>query len=332
MAYSSALYEEAQIELERRRNIAEQQLDARREELFAKNPRARVIERSLSEISLAAARSVLSGSDIRAELETMKEKSLALQRELSLLLEKEGLGRNWLEPWYSCKKCGDKGFIDGKMCGCMRTLLKQLSFDELNSISPLELSSFDTFDLKYYPANPVGDSGAVPREFMKRVLAKCRGYAANFSPQSRSMIFSGATGLGKTHLSLAIAREVIERGFGVVYVSVPDILSRIDAEKYSYRSEDKYATRSALADCDLLILDDLGTEYRSRQNIAEIYNIINTRIMYSRPLIISTNLNPKDMLSEYDQRLVSRIFGTFDRIEFIGSDVRVLKRRENNNH
>lgn len=329
MAYSQELYDEAQRELERRRNNAEMQLERRREELYEKYPEAERIERTLSSISIAAARSVLSGGDKRAELEAMKEKSLALQEELSAILERAGLGQNWLEPWYSCKKCSDKGIYNGRMCSCMRSLLKQMSFDELNSISPLELSSFDSFDLKYYPSVPMEEGGLVPREFMKRVLNKCRGYAANFSLESRSMIFSGATGLGKTHLSLAIAREVIERGFGAVYVSVPDILAKISAERYAYRAEDKTATRSLLAECDLLILDDLGTEYITRPNIAEVYNIINTRIMYSRPMIISTNLNPKEMLEQYDQRLVSRVFGSFDRIEFIGNDVRVLKRREN---
>ena len=331
MAYSTELYENARREMERRRTIAEQELDRRRSELFEKCPEAQSIEENLTKISVAAGRAVLSGADIRSELEALKDKSLRLQERLDDLLVKNGYGKNWLEEWYVCKKCGDKGFVDGKMCSCMKSLLRQMSYDELNSISPLELSSFESFDLKYYPDQTDERTGKNPNYVMSKALSFCTRYAEEFTTRSHSLIFQGDSGLGKTHLSLAIASKVIEKGYGVIYVSTPAVLSKLENERFYSRGEQRSSTEQLLCECDLLILDDLGTEFSTKFSVAEIYNILNTRMMSSLPTIISTNLTLARIQEQYGSRLVSRVIGGLDRVELIGTDVRQLKRRERKN-
>lgn len=331
MAYSNELYEKARSEMERRRTIAEQELDRRRAELFEKCPEAQAIEEGLTRISVAAGRAVLSGADIRTELEALKNRSLELQKRLDDILVQNGYGKNWLDEWYVCKKCSDRGFIDGKMCSCMKALLRHMSYDELNSISPLELSSFDSFDLKYYPDVTDEKTGKNPRAVMTKALSFCRRYADEFSIHSSSLMFQGDSGLGKTHLSLAIASMAIEKGYGVIYVSTPAVLSKLENERFALRGEARTSTEEMLCECDLLILDDLGTEFSTKYSIAEIYNILNTRMMAMLPTIISTNLTLSKMQEQYGSRLVSRVIGGLDRIELIGTDIRQQKRRERKN-
>ena len=218
------------------------------------------------------------------------------------------------------------GYVNGKMCICMKRLLRQISYDRLNSISPLSLSSFDNFSLDYYDTKPLEDSRNSPYKQMSRVLSFCVKYARGFSTSSESLLFQGAPGLGKTHLSLAIARDVIESGFGVIYVSAPSIMNKLNKEAFEYdrRSNDS-PTEQLLTECDLLIIDDLGTEFSSRFNVAAIYNIINTRMIVSKPTIISTNLTITELQENYNMRIISRIIGNLRRLEFIGTDIRQQK-------
>ena len=329
MAYNQEVYERAAKIMENRRLCAEQDLEKRRSELFAGCPRAAEIEKELTSFSLKAAKAVIMGANIKQELTKMKEKNLALQIELNAILDEKGLPRNYLEPWYECKICSDKGNVDGKMCECMKMLVKKTAYEQLNSISPLSLSTFEGFSTNYYPDIPAEKGeGRSPREFMTSVLNYCRKYADSFSPRSRSMIFQGGTGLGKTHLSLAIAQRVIEQGYGVIYVSAPDIVMQLEKEHFSGRYGETGDSEQLLTECDLLILDDLGTEFQTKYTVATIYNIINKRILTSHPTIISTNLSLSAMNQLYGDRMVSRVIGMQDRVEFVGNDIRQIKRRE----
>ena len=152
----------------------------------------------------------------------------------------------------------------------------------------------------------------------------CKNYADNFSLKSPSLILYGATGLGKTHLSLAIAGEVIGKGFGVIYGSAQNLLNRLENEKFGRSGQDG-DTLSLLLECDLLILDDLGAEFSTAFTLSAIYNIINSRMLASLPTIISTNLEPGELDKKYDQRIASRILGSFTPVYFCGRDIRQLK-------
>ncbi len=328
MGYSSEVYELARREMENRRLYAEQELGKRRDKLYLICPRAREIERELVSISVSAGKRVIMGADVRKELENLKNKSLALQKELDELLVSHNLPGNYLDEWYMCDKCNDTGNIDGKMCTCMKSLLKKTAYEELNKISPLSLCSFESFSLEYYSKIKDEKSGKIPYNYMQSVLRFCKKYASEFSPDSHSLIFQGGSGLGKTHLSLSIAQEVINKGYGVIYVSAPNIVSRLENEHFGSYSERKGETERLINECDLLILDDMGTEYQSKFGLSVIYNTLNTRLMTNHPTIISTNLSGKEIQEMYGTRMMSRIIGMLDRIEFTGNDIRQIKRRE----
>ena len=326
MGYSREIYEQAEKTLELRRLYSEQELDKRRRILYGRSPRAETIERTIAGTSVAAAKAILGGSDLKRELNALKETNLQLQRELASIIKELGFPENYLEPWYKCDKCKDRGDIDGRMCSCMKSLLREISYEQLNKISPLSLSDFDSFDLEYYSKTPAAEGKKSPYTHMTGVLAFCKKYARTFTEDSRSLLFQGAPGLGKTHLSLAIAKEVIDKGYGVIYVSAPAILSKIENEHFNNKVNENN-TEQLITECDLLIIDDLGTEFISRFTVSTLYNMINTRMIRSKPTIISTNLFLSELQDNYNIRTVSRIIGTLDRVEFIGTDVRQLKRR-----
>ena len=328
MSYSPEIIEAAEKELENRRLQSEMELEKRRNILFARSPRAEEIEQIIARTSVAAAKAIFSGADRREKLEALKNQNLALQKELSGIIKSYDFPENYLDLWHKCSKCRDYGNVDGKMCSCMKSLLRQMSYNKLNSISPLSLSSFDSFSLDYYDTAPMQGSKYSPNELMSRVLSFCRRYTRTFSLSSRSLLFQGPPGLGKTHLSLAIASELIESGYGVIYASAPTLLTKLNKESFDYeRSSDVGSTEQLITDCDLLIIDDLGTEFTTRFSVSAIYNIINTRMIVSKPTIISTNLTIAELQEKYNARIISRIIGSLDRVEFVGTDIRQQKRR-----
>ena len=209
MGYSKEVYRIASAKLAERRAKAEREAEERRTAFFAACPRALEIERELSRTGVAAARAVLAGGNVRENLERLKENNQALQREQQELLRRAALPADHLSVRYACTKCGDTGYVDGIQCECLRQALRDEACRELNALTPLTLSTFESFSLSYYPEQT--------RSSMEKILFNCMDYAKNFSFSSPNIIMMGSTGLGKTHLSLAIARAVIDKGFGVVY-------------------------------------------------------------------------------------------------------------------
>ena len=330
MSYSSEIYNAAEQKMEQRRTKAEAELAFRRRILYARSSRAEEIEHQIARTSVEVARAVLGGADIRPKLETLREQNLALQRELEEIITGFGLEKNYLELWYQCPLCKDKGDIDGKMCDCMKKMLRQISYDRLNKSSPLSLSDFDSFSLGYYEKVSLEPGEPIPYTHMMGVLGFCKKYARTFATEtSKSLLFQGAPGLGKTHLSLAIANELIQKGFGVIYVSAPTLFSKIARDNFDFdnKSLDDLSAEQLLVDCDLLILDDLGAEFVSRITIATLYNLLNSRMILSKPTIVSTNLSLSELQKMYNPRIISRIIGNLRRVEFIGTDIRQQKKR-----
>lgn len=299
--------------------------EERRNVFYMMYPRAREIERQMAGTAIAAAKTVLNGGDAVKELSYLKEQNLSLQRELSNLLISAGLDREYLQPKYECKLCGDTGYMDGRMCVCLKELLRKTAYQRLNEMTPLALCSFDSFVLDYYPEEPLNEGEAAPKTQMSNVLRFCRTYAREFSKDSSSLIMQGGTGLGKTHLSLAIANAAVQKGYGVIYVSAQNMATSLERERFG-RGEEGGDTNALLLSCDLLILDDLGTEFATSFVDASIYNIVNTRLMAGRPTIISTNLSLYELQKRYSERFVSRVIGSYVRLTFFGKDVRQQKR------
>ncbi|MDD6645981.1 MAG: ATP-binding protein [Oscillospiraceae bacterium] len=331
MAYSSEINRKADEILRERRNSALRQQDMAKEKIFTQIPRLGEIERQLQVIGAQTAKAVLRGKDAVENAKSLSEKSLALQKESRELLINNGYSKDALEPHFTCPICKDTGKYDDEMgrtvrCECLKKLRAKIACEELNKVSPLSLCSFDNFSLNYYDMDVQEGYTASPYDRMSKILAYCKKYAENFSLNSPSLMMKGATGLGKTHLSLSIANEVINKGYGVVYVSAPMILSKLEKQHFSYAYDDEEDTLNTLVSCDLLIFDDLGTEFQSSYTSSTIYNIFNTRLLNGKPTIMSSNLTLKDMEKCYTPRFVSRVMGSCAKLDFIGKDIRVPRR------
>lgn len=327
MGYSSSVYKAAADKLFERRLKAEKEADRRKSEIFIKLPRTKELEKEISRCGIQAARAVIGGGDVTEEMKNLRDRNLAMQSELAEILTSNGYDNNVFEPAYTCKKCNDTGYFEENgrtlVCNCLKQALVTCACEELNRTAPLSLSTFDSFSLDYYEREVDSKTGISPYNHMCKILRYCQSYADNFTKNSESILMKGATGLGKTHLSLAIANEVIKKGYGVIYVSAPSLMQKLEKQYFS-RNDD--AATDMLIECDLLIVDDLGTEFHSQLSVSLMYNIFNSRMLANKPVIINTNLNLRELEKIYTERFVSRIIGNAQKLDFLGSDIRVRKK------
>ena len=250
-----------------------------------------------------------------------QEENRQAQQQLDELLRSNGYNPQMLEPRYSCPLCRDRGVVDGRPCRCVRQLARQLRREELLVDSALTLSSFDTLDMTLYPLDPDHISGMTIREYMTQTLASLRTYAETFDLHSSSLLLFGNAGLGKTHAALAIANTVLDRGFDVIYISSPDLCAQLERARF----EDDDTLMRACQEADLLILDDLGTESLSSYTLSCLYTLVNDRMAKRRPTIYTTNIVDSALLEKrYTEKIASRLSGSCEPVEFIGSDVRQL--------
>lgn len=316
---NAELYSRAEEIISERRSSAIHLADIHRAEVTLKIPEIAEINSRLSGTGLELLRAVLSGGDgMNVKIDEIQRSNLEAQKMIARYLQKHGYPADYLDEKFTCRECCDTGYNNGKRCSCFMQLVRRLAFERLNSSSQVRLCSFSDFNTDYYRA-----CGDECYSNMCSVLEYCRAYAESFSADSKSIFMLGQTGLGKTHLSLAIAAEAIKKGYHAAYDSIINYLRRIESEHFG-RSEGD--TLELLLSADLLIMDDLGSEFESSFYSSAIYNIINTRLNYSRPTIISTNLSPQQMQKRYDDRIVSRLFAMYDYLKFTGSDIRQLKK------
>lgn len=317
MTYTTAEYENARRELDRRKNTAEKEQKKRHDEVAAKHPELLEIESEMARAGLSAIKALGMGDDSVLYIKKLENASLNAQKRRAKLLEANGYDKDYLKTKYTCPICSDKGFKDGKMCSCHKFILRSMAYEKLCNKFPLDKCTFDNFELDFY-------SGEA-RQRMARVFDFCQNYADDFDTSSTSLLMYGETGLGKTHLSLAIAGRVIQKGYGVIYASAQNILNKMENEKFGRAQNER--TETSLIECDLLILDDLGAEFGTQFTSSTIYNIINSRQLSSKPTIISTNLTFSELEEKYTKRVASRILSEYALLRFEGSDIRQLKTR-----
>ena len=326
MSYSNQIYSQAREMIASRRAAALAESHERKAAFVARHPEYSRMEKALSRTGYELALTIFRDGCGSDDISDIKERNLKLQQDMADLLKSEGLSEDYLDPHFSCEKCCDTGIYEGKLCSCINDLMRQLAYEQLNSITPLKLSTFDAFTLEHYSTKE-NANGVSPRRMMQITLNKCRAYADNFSLNSASLLFHGGVGLGKTHLSLAIAGNAIEKGFDVVYGSASSFFSKIEQERFGRGATPQDDTLALLNSCDLLIIDDLGAEFVTQLSVAILYDIINTRLLRGRPTIISTNLNPAGLEQKYSDRIVSRLSGGYTWVPFEGSDMRIILRK-----
>lgn len=327
MAYSKEVYEKALNEIQKRRAAAEKTAEKRSEELYEKCPDLKYIDEKLANTGHLIVKAFGSSPDDAAKiLEKLRCDNTELNKEKRDILTAMGLPEDYMQIHYTCEKCEDTGFYEERddkkgvshgtrLCSCHIELLKKLASEEMSKQTPLELSSFDDFDLSFYKDNKEN------LEQMKYVFETCVNYSKNFALNNApNLLFFGRTGLGKTHLSLSIANEVIKKGYNVVYGSVNNFFAKIEYEKFSKGNDT--STLDLLCDADLLILDDLGMEFATSFTNSVLYTIINTRICKDLPTIISTNLSTDELRDKYHESIVSRMVGNYISFKFLGQDIR----------
>ncbi len=320
----SSIFDKAQSIMMNRRTTAESQNEMRIAEINTRLPQIREVNDALINTGRELIRIISEGkkgTDVEKKIEQLRQYNLGAQAMSRKLLEQNGYPPDYLDVHYSCPKCHDTGYYNEHFCDCFKKLCGKLSTDELNKSANLALSSFDTFSLSYYK----GDDYFT----MKKILEFTIQYAETFTPDSGSIFMFGETGLGKTHLSLAAANRILEKGYSVIYDSTINILRKIEKEHFSREHSSEMI--DMVIGTDLLILDDLGTEYETPFYNATIYNIINTRLNSGKPSIISTNLDFGGIKKRYDGRVVSRIVAAYTCLEFKGDDVRLQIKKENLN-
>jgi len=323
MAYSEAVLRRAQARLAQEKADCEAESAARIEQIYRQLPRLKEIDHEMRRsVSKAVSVAFRKGCDTVAAINAIKEENLALQREREWLLDANDLDETALEPAVICPKCGGSGYMGAVMCECLRELCRQEQKKELSSLLSGR-ETFEGFRLDYYSAEIDPNFGVSPRQLMQITYQHCRRYAREFSLRSPSLLFTGAPGLGKTYLSACIARTVADNGFSVVYDTAGKLFADFEAVKFG---SDRGALTEKYTACDLLIIDDLGTEMITQFTQSVLYQVINTRMMEGKPVIISTNLSDELLRQRYTPAIVSRLLGAYQTCHFIGSDIRQLRR------
>lgn len=324
MAYSSEVVQRARARLAQAKEDREAENRQHLAQAYARVPRIQEIDLELRRsMAQAAQAAFLQGSDGRELMERVRDENLTLQRERARLAA-ENFEEGFLDDSPICVHCGGSGYVGSTMCECLRELCRQEQKKEVTILSGNK-DTFNQFRLDYYPDRYDPQYGASPRAIMEYNLKTCRSYAFNFSSQGGNLLFNGGTGLGKTFLSACIARAVADRGYSVVYETAAHLFSTLEKARFS-PSEDSLREAEKFRTCDLMILDDLGTEMPSQFVTAALYSLINDRILVNKPMIISTNLNIDEIGKRYSPQIASRLH-SFQQLPFAGEDIRVLKNR-----
>lgn len=325
MKYTQTATERAQQELAQRRENAEAEHNRRFDEVSKQLPEIVTLTNSLKNTNFELIKILgKQKGEVHKILAQIRDKNLTTQRTIRELLTACGYTEDYLEYKYHCPVCKDRGYHDGERCECLTKLLKQYTTEELNQNCHIQLHDFSEFRIEFYPE--FSDRGMSPRERMRTVYSNCREYADKFHESSPSLFFLGRTGLGKTFLSSCIANELINKGYSVVFGSILKLFRQIEDEHFGRAQGD---TMSVIENADLVILDDLGSEFQTSFTDSVLYEIINERINLGRPTIISTNLTKNEYNSRYNERIISRLTGCFSPILFMGEDIRHVKLKNN---
>ncbi|MBQ9459481.1 MAG: ATP-binding protein [Oscillospiraceae bacterium] len=330
MSYDGKVLRRAAARYDEDKQRREELFRARQRECYAKSPRIEEIDRELSHtMAKIIASGFRRGADPRGAIEALREENLALQAERGELLVSLGYPADALEPKPNCPKCNDTGWRGTEMCSCLRNYYVREQNAELSQLLDLAGQSFETFNFDFYPRERAADQSMSPYQRMEKNFDACRDYAYEFSERSGNLLLCGAPGLGKTFLSASIARVVSEAGHSVVYDTASHVFSRFEAQKF-VRGETEEEVEDDVArylKCDLLIIDDLGTEMMTAFVQSALYQIVNTRLMTNHKTVISTNLSPAELGKRYGAAVLSRLEGEYRILPFFGEDIRKLKRK-----
>jgi len=327
MSIDGRLLRRAIQRLEEEKKARSEKAAEKRAVVYAKIPRVREIDRELRLTMLDVLSAVSAGAEVEAQMEAAKRKNLALQAERAELLTQAGYRPSDIDDEPKCAKCGDTGFIGAKICSCLMDIYRDEQRRELSECLKLGEETFNTFSLEYYDDRKDPATGISPREHMALVFEQCREYARKFGKNSPNLFLRGGPGLGKTFLSACIARVVSEKGYSVVYDTAVNIFAAFEAEKFGLGDVEEAREKTyRYLNCDLLIMDDPGTEMMTSMVSSALYTLINSRLISKKKTVINSNLTPEELEKRYPPSIVSRLEGEYLPLTFIGKDIRLIKR------
>ncbi len=326
MALSNSQYDAIMREYGRQQIENHHKLEERRKEIYARLPVVRQLEAEIAERSVACAKKLLEGD--KSVLDRLKEDLKDLREQKALIIRAAGYPDDYLELHYRCPDCRDTGLIDGRKCHCFLQAQMKLLHAQSNLEDVLERENFKALSYEYYDDTEIlSQLGITNAAYMRRVVAGCREFVRDFDKKHDNLLFTGSTGVGKTFLTNCIARELMDDFHSVIYLTASDLFDVFSRNKFDYdNAEDMKDMYRFILDCDLLIIDDLGTELNNSFTSSQLFYCINERMNMSRSTIISTNLTLARLRDSYTDRVTSRIMSGYRIIPLYGGDIRLLKK------
>lgn len=300
-------------------------LARRYEEVYKKSPEFQALDESVSILSVQYGKRLLGGDE--HAVSSLKEELAILRNSKQCLLESAGFPADYLEPVYECSECRDTGYVNNKKCRCFKKAVSNLLYEQSNLREILDKENFDTFSLEYYSDNFIDQrSGRSSLSVMKDAFRVCRDFVRTFGTEYKNLFLYGDVGVGKTFLSNCIAKELIEAGFSVLYFSAPTLFNTLAQGTFDKHDIDARNMYEYVFDCDLLIVDDLGTEFTNSFIASQLFTCINERLLSKKSTIISTNLSLDSLADLYTERSFSRITSSYIMLKLIGDDIRIKKK------
>lgn len=322
------IYKKIDREYEKMRAAAFYEQRQRQELLYEKIPRIKEIEEEISLTGVKVAKAMLKNpTDSVRLMSALKENLKQLKTEKKEILRQKGLAEDFLQIQYSCKKCEDTGYIDMQRCSCFQQKLIDVLYNQSNLSKIIKKENFDTFDFRLYREERLEGEQLSPQRNIQRIYKRCFDFVRDFDNAFGNLVFYGSTGLGKTFLCNSIAKELMEKGNTVLYMTAGQLFKTI--EEYHFKKEEQMQPVNILNDVlktDLLIIDDLGTEFSTILSSSELFHIINERLLTKKSVVLSTNLAPSDLINHYSDRIVSRLTGEYEVLKFFGDDIRFKKK------
>ena len=321
MLYNKEIYEPVESLFNTKKIRANRRIEERRNEIYTRFPQYKETEDEIASLGLELTRLALGGRDMK--LDEIRSKIESLSEKRKNILRNAGLNDDYIHDVYECKKCNDTGVVDDRHCDCFMQALAEEASNRSNLAVAMKNIRMEDFNLSYYPDEADGD-GRNPRTQMKCILEKVKEFIDNFgNPGNKNLLFFGNSGVGKTFLSSAIANALTAKGTTVMYYTAKELLKILTENEFSTTGEYKAACSWA-KNVDLLIIDDLGSEHITAYSVASLFDIINTRGITGKAMIINTNLAPRELNGIYSERIFSRLT-EFEFLKFIGKDIRAIK-------
>lgn len=327
MALKNDQYNQILREYDNRQLQNKHELDQRREEAFRAVPELKKLENEMISISIQSGRLAILGD--KSCLEEIKLKARDLKERQQELLLSHGYSADFLCLQYQCEKCNDTGYIGNEKCNCFKQAIADLIYSGSNIKNILYHENFNSFSFQYYSDDYTDETiGLSPLSNMQKIVASCKSFIRHFDKARENFLFLGNTGVGKTFLANCIAKELMDRGHTVIYLTAFRLFDILEKYKFNKQEENSYIAANQfeyILDCDLLIIDDLGTEMNNTFTTSQLYLIINERLLRQKSTIISTNLSLDNINTNYSERIYSRIISNYNIRRIIGEDIRLHK-------